>query len=88
MPTPEDMTHVQISYENRDRINRFDNTMTQEETISAALDLLEQSRDWPMNENRNAVSPYLTAGMSLGGYAAPLNDDFNMIFSNHESSYV
>ena len=45
MPTPEDMTHVQISYENRNRINQFDNTMTQEETISAAMDLLEQSRD-------------------------------------------
>ena len=41
----EQTTHVRIAKETRERINRFDNTMTQEETISAAMDLLEQSRD-------------------------------------------
>ena len=38
-------THVRIANETRDRINQFDDSMTQEETISLAMDFLEQSQD-------------------------------------------
>ena len=41
----EQTTHVRIANETRERINQFDDSMTQKETISLAMDLLEQSRD-------------------------------------------
>lgn len=38
----EETTHVRVHEETRDRINQFDD-LTQDETISLALDLLEES---------------------------------------------